>query len=183
MVYASSGPHLDLPEDANRLANAGVQPDAKTETPIDGVAQIVLHDRRVVDPAKVRRRASVVKAQRLARVQETAAVGLALMGLFVGYVAWRLSEGTISISAATPYVETALEKIVGGKTKIGTLRLGWDKARRDFVVTATNITATTDARTSPLALGQVNLTLNARALLSGRAQITRADITDRTSVV
>lgn len=113
---------------------------------------------------------------RLAHLHETVVVGLALSGLFVGYLAWRLSEGTISIAPASPYVEDALERIVGGRTSIRSLRLGWDEQRRDFVVTATGVSATTNARMSPLTLGAVNLTLNARALLLGRAQITRADL-------
>jgi hypothetical protein len=133
-----------------------------------------------VATARVRRR---VKSKNWVRLYETAAVGLALSGLAVGYLAWRLSEGTISISAATPIVEDTLERIVGGQAKIGGLRLGWDSDARNFVVIANNITATTDARTSPLALGRVDLTLNARALLAGRAQITRAELTGLQAVL
>jgi hypothetical protein len=132
---------------------------------------------------KARHPLSSRKPTRLAPLHETAVMGLALVGLVAGYTAWRLSEGTISIAAATPLVEDALERVIGGQTKIGSLRLGWDKDARNFVVTATQITATTDARTSPLTLGQVNLTLNAQALLLGQTQISRADISGLQAVL
>jgi hypothetical protein len=123
------------------------------------------------------------KPTRLAPLHEAAVIGVALVGLTAGYFAWRLSEGTISISAAAPLVEDALERVVGGDTKIGSLRLGWDKDARNFVVTAQQITATTSARASPLALGQVTLTLNAGALLQGQTQISRADISGLRAVL
>ncbi len=130
----------------------------------------------VAKPSKPPRKVSVVKARRLARLHETAAVGLALGVLTIGYMAWRLSIGTISIAVAKPFVESALDRIVGGQTEIGELRLGWNNDRRDFVVTANKISATTKALAAPMALGQVNLTLNAQALLLGRTEITRADL-------
>jgi Protein of unknown function/AsmA-like C-terminal region len=123
------------------------------------------------------------KPTKLAPLYESAIIGLGLVGLAVGYVAWRLSEGSVSISAAAPLVEDALDRFIGGKTKIGSLRLGWNDAERNFVVTADQITATTNARTAPLALGQVNLTLNAKALLMGQTQISRADISGVTAVL
>ncbi len=105
---------------------------------------------------------------------ESATVALALSGLFAGYLAWRLSIGTVSISATTPFVEDSLSRLVGGQTKIGSLRLGWDQEARDFVVLAGQITARTDQRTSPLRLGKVDLTLDAPSLLIGRAVVKQA---------
>lgn len=105
---------------------------------------------------------------------ESATVVLALSGLFSGYLAWRLSIGTISISATTPFVEDALSRLVGGQTRIGSLRLGWDRQARDFAVLASQITARTDQRTSPLRLGNVDLTLDAPSLLIGRAVVEQA---------
>ena len=105
---------------------------------------------------------------------ESATVALALSGLFAGYLAWRLSIGTVSISATTPFVEDSLSRLVGGQTKIGSLRLGWDQEARDFVVLASQITARTDQRTSPLRLGKVDLTLDAPSLLLGRAVVEQA---------
>jgi Protein of unknown function len=176
MVYASPGTHSDLLEDANKPVVADVQAAVRSLDADSDVGAAISQDLVVVESPKPPRKVSIVKARRLARLHETAAVGLALGALFAGYIAWRLSEGTVSIVVATPYVEDSLERIVGGTAKIGSLRLGWDKDRRDFVVMATQIKVTTDARTSPLTLGEVNLTLNAQALLLGRTQITRADI-------
>ena len=105
---------------------------------------------------------------------ESATVVLALSGLFAGYLAWRLSIGTVSISATTSFVEDSLSRLVGGQTKIGSLRLGWDREARDFVVLASKITARTDQRTSPLRLGKVDLTLDAPSLLLGRAVVKQA---------
>ncbi len=105
---------------------------------------------------------------------ESATVAVALSGLFAGYLAWRLSIGTVSISATTPFVEDSLSRLVGGQTKIGSLRLGWDQQARDFVVLASQITARTDQRTSPLRLGKVDLTLDAPSLLIGRAVVKQA---------
>ena len=105
---------------------------------------------------------------------ESATVALALSGLFAGYLAWRLSIGTVSISATTPFVEDSLSRLVGGQTEIGSLRLGWDQQARDFVVLASQITARTDQRTSPLRLGTVDLTLDAPSLLIGRAVVKQA---------
>jgi Protein of unknown function/AsmA-like C-terminal region len=182
MVYASSGTHLDNLEDANSLVNDDVQPRAGEQ--ISAVDRFPEARQVAVTPSpKAPRRVAVVSAKRLAPLHETFAVGFALTGLIAGYLAWRLSEGTISIAAATPIVESALERIVGGQADIGELRLGWDKDRRDFVVTANKITATTDARTSPLALGEVSLTLNAQALLAGKAQITSANLTGLQAVL
>lgn len=172
-----------MPEDANKPVNADSQPDNVDGATIIDLPISTSRELVVVAPVLTPKRVSVVAARRLAPLHETVAVVFALGGLIAGYFAWRLSEGTISISAASPVVESALERIVGGKAKIGGLRLGWDKERRDFVVTANDITATTDARTSPLALGQVNLTLDARALLAGRAQITHANFSDLQAVL
>jgi len=107
---------------------------------------------------------------------ESATVALALSGLFAGYLAWRLSIGTVSISATTPFVEDSLSRLVGGQTKIGSLRLGWDQEARDFVVLASKVTARTDQRTSPLRLGQVDLKLDAPSLLIGRAVVKQAQL-------
>jgi hypothetical protein len=184
MVYTSSGTHLNMPEDALSPGNEGVQPDTDTSQPTVPVESVSTSTQMVVVPQiKAPRKVSIVTAKRVSRLHEAVAVVVALGGLGAGYLAWRLSVGTISISAASPLVESALERIVGGETKIGALRLGWDDARREFVVTATDITATTDARTSPLALGRVNLTLDARALLSGRAQITNANLSGLQAVL
>ncbi|OYU76980.1 MAG: hypothetical protein CFE32_07815 [Alphaproteobacteria bacterium PA3] len=105
---------------------------------------------------------------------ESATVALALAGLFAGYLVWRLSIGTVSISATTPFVEDSLSRLVGGQTKIGSLRLGWDQEARDFVVLASQVTARTDQRTSPLRLGKVDLKLDAPSLLIGRAVVKQA---------
>ena len=105
---------------------------------------------------------------------ESATVALALSGMFAGYLAWRLSIGTVSISATTPFVEDSLSRLVGGQTKIGSLRLGWDQEARDFVVLASQVTARTDQRTSPLRLGEVDLKLDAPSLLIGRAVVKQA---------
>ncbi len=105
---------------------------------------------------------------------ESATVALALSGMFAGYLAWRLSIGTLSISATTPFVEDSLSRLVGGQTNIGSLRLGWDQKARDFVVLASQVTARTDQRTSPLRLGEVDLTLDAPSLLIGRAVVKQA---------
>ena len=105
---------------------------------------------------------------------ESATVALALSGMFAGYLAWRLSIGTVSISATTPFVEDSLSRLVGGQTKIGSLRLGWDKEARDFVVLASQVSARTDQRTSPLRLGKVDLKLDAPSLLIGRAVVKQA---------
>jgi hypothetical protein len=184
MVYASSGTHLNMPEDALSPGNGGVQPDTDISQLTGPDETVSTSTQMVVVPqTKVLRKVSIVKARRVSRVHEAVAVVVALGGLGAGYLAWRLSVGTISIGAASPLVESALERIVGGETKIGALRLGWDDTRREFVVTATDITATTDARTSPLALGRVNLTLDARALLSGRAQITNANLSGLQAVL
>jgi Protein of unknown function/AsmA-like C-terminal region len=172
-----------MPEDANKPVNADSQPDNVEGATIIDMPVSLSREMVVVPRAPVPKRISVVTARRLAPLHETVVVAVALGGLIAGYFAWRLSEGTISISVAAPVVESALERIIGGETKIGALRLGWDKERRDFVVTANNITATTDARTSPLALGQVNLTLDARALLVGRAQITNAHLSGLQAVL
>ena len=107
---------------------------------------------------------------------ESATVALALSGMFAGYLAWRLSIGTVSISATTPFVHDSLSRLVGGQTKIGSLRLGWDQEARDFVVLASKITARTDQRTSPLRLGQVDLKLDAPSLLIGRAVVKEAHL-------
>jgi hypothetical protein len=107
-------------------------------------------------------------------LMEGVALVLAMGGMFAGYLAWRLSIGTVSIVIATPLVEDALARLVGGPTKIGTLRLGWDPVERDFVVLAGQITARTDKRTSPLRLGQVDMALDAPSLLAGRAVVKQA---------
>jgi hypothetical protein len=107
-------------------------------------------------------------------LMEGVALVLAMGGMFAGYLAWRLSIGTVSIVIATPLVEDAVARLVGGPTKIGTLRLGWDPEARDFVVLAGQITARTDKRTSPLRLGQVDMALDAPSLLAGRAVVKQA---------
>lgn len=118
-----------------------------------------------------------LKATRHSRfLMESATVAIVLSSLFASYLAWRLSIGTISISATTPYVEDVLSRLVGGTTRIGSLRLGWDREARDFVVLASQITARTDQRTSPLRLGQVDLTLDAPSLLIGKAVVKQASL-------
>jgi Protein of unknown function len=182
MIPASSALGVDKLDNVDDMATDSARPKGQDALavlanyspdipPEEGVTEAI------VEPAAKKSRHPLAsrKPTRLAPLHETAVMGLAFVGLAAGYMAWRLSEGTISISAATPLVEEALERVIGGDTKIGSLRLGWDQSARNFVVTADQITAKTDARTSPLALGQVNLTLNAQALLLGQTQISKAE--------
>ncbi|GIU67414.1 hypothetical protein PsB1_1568 [Candidatus Phycosocius spiralis] len=114
---------------------------------------------------------------------EGAALIIAMGGLCAGYLAWRLSIGTVSIALATPIAEEALGRLVGGKTTIGSLRLGWDPIEHDFVVLAGQITARTDQRTSPLRLGQIDLALDAPSLLAGRAVVKQAKLSSVEAVL
>jgi Protein of unknown function len=105
---------------------------------------------------------------------ETLTIGLALIGLLVGYLAWRLSIGTISIAALVPTVEDALDRVIGGHTEVGALRLGFDQDRGEFLVYASQIKASRTEGGAPLQLGSVDLTLDPVALFGGQARVTQA---------
>jgi hypothetical protein len=167
MVSSSSALGVKKLDNVDKMADVATQPIGRDalavlanyspdipvdETIDDGLAPPVAKKSR--HPFAARRQT------RLAPLHETAVMSVAFVGLLAGYFAWRLSDGTISISAATPLVENALERVIGGDAEIGSLRLGWDKDARTFLVTADQITAKTAARATPLTLGQVTLTLN-----------------------
>jgi hypothetical protein len=174
--FDNTAPNVTRLESRDALA---VLANYSPDIPVDD--EVHVNDEVIV--ARKRHPLASMRPTRLAPLHETAVMGLALVGLISGYFAWRLSEGTISISVATPLVEEALDKIIGGETKIGSLRLGWDKDRRNFLVTADQISAKTPARPTPLALGQVTLTLDAQSLLVGRTQISRAQISGLNAVL
>jgi Protein of unknown function len=190
MVSSSSALGVKKLDNVDKMADVATQPIGRDalavlanyspdipvdETIDDGLAPPVAKKSR--HPFAARRQT------RLAPLHETAVMSVAFVGLLAGYFAWRLSDGTISISAATPLVENALERVIGGDAEIGSLRLGWDKDARTFLVTADQITAKTAARATPLTLGQVTLTLNAQGLLLGQTQISRAQISGLSAVL
>lgn len=130
-------------------------------------------------------RHAAIKSQRrkLVKLQNSVAIFLTVFFLFVGYVVWRLSVGTMSMAMLTPLVEQRLSSLIGQNATIGAVRLGWDKIGDSIVVSATDVEVKTGSQSAPLKLANVSLSLDPVALIQGRGSIQSAQISGVTAIL
>ncbi|WP_051340512.1 DUF3971 domain-containing protein [Azospirillum halopraeferens] len=114
----------------------------------------------------------------LGRVAGVAVVVVAVAG---GGVAWRLSQGPLSLDGLTPYVEDALAGVVpGARVEIGSLGLDWvdddDNGIGRLDVRARSVRAVDERGAELAAVPELGVGVSVRALLRARLEPTRLEL-------
>lgn len=105
-----------------------------------------------------------------------------LVGLVVitavggGFLAWRLSQGPISLGFITPTVESAINARTASKIGIEDTILAWRESQRTLDLRAVGVTVTGPDGRRLAQLPEVAVSLSARALLRGMVAPTRLDV-------
>jgi uncharacterized protein YhdP len=105
-----------------------------------------------------------------------------LVGLVVitavggGFLAWRLSQGPISLGFITPTVESALNARTASKIGIEDTILTWRESQRTLDLRAVGVTVAGPDGRRLAQLPEVAVSLSARALLRGMVAPTRLDV-------
>jgi hypothetical protein len=99
-----------------------------------------------------------------------------ITGVGVGILAWRLSEGPISLSFLTPVVESTINARTATKIDIDDTILAWRGVRRTLDIRAVGVTIHGPDGRRLAQLPEVAVSLSARALLNGMIAPTRLDV-------
>jgi Protein of unknown function/AsmA-like C-terminal region len=99
-----------------------------------------------------------------------------ITGIAGAVLAWRLSQGPISLGFLTPAVESAINAGAGTQVDIGDTVLVWREARRTLDVRAIGVTVHGADGRRLAQLPEVAISLSARALLRGMIAPTRLDV-------
>lgn len=104
-------------------------------------------------------------------------VGLVVItGIGGGILAWRLSEGPISLGFLTPSIESAINSRTASRIEIEDTVLAWRESQRTLDLRAVGITVTGADGRRLAQLPEVAVSLSARALLRGMVAPTRLDV-------
>jgi hypothetical protein len=99
-----------------------------------------------------------------------------ITGIACAIVAWRLSEGPISLGFVTPAVETAVNAGRATKIDIGDIVLAWRGMRRTLDIRAVGVTVYGPDGNRIAQLPEVAVSLSGRALLRSIIAPTRLDV-------
>lgn len=104
-------------------------------------------------------------------------VGLVVVtGIAGGILAWRLSEGPISLGFITPAVESAINARTATKIEIEDTVLAWRDVQRTLDIRAVGVTVVGPDGRRLAQLPEVAVSLSGRALLRGMVAPTRLDV-------
>lgn len=101
---------------------------------------------------------------------------IVITGVGVGILAWRLSEGPISLGFITPAVESAINARTASKIEIEDTILAWRDVARTLDLRAVGVTVHSPDGRRLAQLPEVAVSLSARALLRGMVAPTRLDV-------
>jgi hypothetical protein len=101
---------------------------------------------------------------------------IVITGIGGGILAWRLSEGPISLGFITPAVQSALNARMASKIEIEDTILAWRDLKRSLDIRAVGVTVYGPDGRRLAQLPEVAVSLSARALLRGMIAPTRLDV-------
>lgn len=101
---------------------------------------------------------------------------LIVMMIGGGFLAWRLSQGPMSLNFATPYLEQELNNQIGVRLDLGATELAWNGLGERMDIRLQGVTAYGTSGAVVAAVPEVRLGLSLPALLRGIVAPTRIDL-------
>lgn len=101
---------------------------------------------------------------------------LIVMMIGGGFLAWRLSQGPLSLNFATPYLEQELNRQAGVRLDLGATELAWNGLGERMDLRLQGVTAYGTSGAVVAAVPEVRLGLSLPALLRGIVAPTRIDL-------